>query len=411
MASIQRTISKTHKKRYITLLITLNAALFISYSGLWFASLNQNLFWRADFTAFYTGWTMVRDGVQGDLYDLKLQIAYQQRVLADYPTQGGLLPYINPPHFALLFAPLAALSLAQAFYLWTIGQVGLLVGLGRGLIKLTSDWTGPERALLLVSSLAFPPLLFTSLRGTLSLLTLVILVEMYRALLNNHARKAGAWLALGAVKPQLMLMPALFLLGNRRWTTLISAGLLTILLMVISAAWLGLGSWFGFLGTVQTIDQSYGNLGVVPATMYNLKGTLTLWFGRDHAALIGLVSNLGFGLALLTTLWLGFQRYTPGSAHFDLRFALVMVISLFFNPHLNSHDGLLLVLPIVIIARYMHQRQQGWGWVALLPLVPIITLISEFSIGGALGIRFPTALMLGLMVWLTRELYRLGRVR
>ena len=45
--------------------------------ALWFAAAGPDWFPRADFTAFYAGWAIVRDGRAASLYDLAVQATYQ----------------------------------------------------------------------------------------------------------------------------------------------------------------------------------------------------------------------------------------------------------------------------------------------------------------------------------------------
>ena len=87
-------------------LFYMNVAIALSYVGLILVAARQDLLWRADFTAYYTGAAMIRDGIGRRLYDLDLQTAYQQRILGQRSFLGGLLPYNSPPHLALLLVPL-----------------------------------------------------------------------------------------------------------------------------------------------------------------------------------------------------------------------------------------------------------------------------------------------------------------
>src|SRR5262245_60325133 len=101
----------------------LNAALAVMLAVFWVNMGLQGQFWRADFRAFYTGWSMILDGQGASLYDLKLQDEYQTRVLPERPPDEGLLPFVNPPHSALALALLALLPRPVAFAVWTLFQV------------------------------------------------------------------------------------------------------------------------------------------------------------------------------------------------------------------------------------------------------------------------------------------------
>lgn len=115
----------------------LNLSLGLSYVGLWLILAQQGMFWRADFSAYYTGWAIVRDGLGEQLYDFDLQTRYQQQILEGRSFSQGLLPYLNPPHATLPFVPLALLTRADAFWVWSLVQAALLVWVFRFLWRLS----------------------------------------------------------------------------------------------------------------------------------------------------------------------------------------------------------------------------------------------------------------------------------
>src|ERR1700722_14381133 len=82
--------------------INLNGGLFLALLCIWLKMAVLGMFWRADFTAFHAGWTMVLDGQSARLYDRDLQAVYYQRALPHPDLFEGLLPFNHPPHSALL---------------------------------------------------------------------------------------------------------------------------------------------------------------------------------------------------------------------------------------------------------------------------------------------------------------------
>ena len=84
---------------------------------------------QADYTAFYTGWTIVADGHGPDLYDIGTQTATQQAILGGRSFEAGLNPFNNPPHLVVPFVPLAALPMATSYLAWGAIQIGLLAWL------------------------------------------------------------------------------------------------------------------------------------------------------------------------------------------------------------------------------------------------------------------------------------------
>src|SRR5687768_3858800 len=74
--------------------------------------LSSELLTDSDFISFYTGWTIVRNGEGTRLYDTELQRVYQEKLWGPEgsPFQFRLLPFVNPPHAALIFMPLSYLN-------------------------------------------------------------------------------------------------------------------------------------------------------------------------------------------------------------------------------------------------------------------------------------------------------------
>jgi hypothetical protein len=389
------------------LALTLNLGLGIGYVGLWVMLALQGQFWRADFSAYYAGWSIVRDGQGNRLYDLDLQAHYQQQILDEGEFQGGVLPYLNPPYATFPFVPLAWLPRPVAFLVWTCGQLVLLAWLLRLLHTLARSWSREERWLMLSSVVAFPPLFFTGILGTFSLLILVCVVQWYRALKHQHEGRAGLWFTLGTVKPQLLLMPGVMLLGARRWRTLGTVLLAGTLLVIISGFLVGWQSWPGFVRIIQMVNDIYGDIGIVPTVMYNLKGTLALLLGNEQGALINQVSVGMLAAASVGVLALWRGPWQPAAPRFDLRMALTLLVGLLFLPHLNPHDGLLLVAPAVLFYHYLRQLHRPRRWYGAFALsCPLLFLVGEFTVGGNLGIRIPVVAMVVLLIWMGSEVVR-----
>jgi hypothetical protein len=365
----------------------------------------QGNFWRGDFTAYYTGWSLLRDGHTDRLYDIELQTQYQQEILEGQRFKGGVLPYINPPHAAIPFLPLAWLPRSTAFWIWSLGQCGLLVWLLVLLRRITRAWDAHERHLMMSAVVAFPPLFTTFLLGTFSLFMCVCVVQYYVSLKERRETRGGLWLALGSVKPQLMLMPGFVVLGARRWKALGSGIAILLVFIAISLIFPGWQSWQGFFRIIGTIAAAFDSLGNVPADMYNLKGTLTLLAGNVQHTFINLISTGALLGVIVATLLLWRGSWNPESAVFDLRLSFTLLLGLIFSPHLHQHDALVLVVPAVLFYAYLRQRGvPRRAYAAFLLLCPLLFLVAEFTVNGALGIRIPVLAMGVLAVLMGRAL-------
>jgi hypothetical protein len=155
-----------------------------------------------------------------------------------YSCDVDILCFVNLPIVALVFAPLAELSLPAARAVFTAAgtaavaaTVWLLVRIGNA-----SGW----RAYAVVAIVCLNgPLYYSARLGNLSHVLLLPLVLGLAALVQNRERAAGMWLAVVAVvKPPLLLfLPYLIL--RRRWRALAAMSLTVAATVLASIAWFG----------------------------------------------------------------------------------------------------------------------------------------------------------------------------
>ena len=389
-------------------IVVIGLAVFAIYLGLWAALISGGHTEQADYTAFYTGWTIVAEGHGPELYDPAVQAETQREILGGRTFEAGLNPFNNPPHLVLPFVPLAWLPLQASYLVWAVAQLGLLAWLiWRLWTAVSGDWSRDERLVLVAASLAASPLLITFLQGAFSLVVCVAVTEAYIALRAGRDGRAGAWIALASVKPQAIATLGVMLLVGRRWRAIAVGAGVGLALAAIATVVLGPSIWADYLRFLSRYVSTFDEFSVRPSVMWNIRGTLTLLIGPDQAAAqatlintVGLIGQLA-GLAAVAWLWRG--RWDPKGADFDLRFALTLVIGLLTSPHLNPHDDLLLVPAAAIAYRGLRQRPGG-GWfgvaLALSPIVILLTnSISANDIGG-LPVRIPVVLMAAFIVLL-----------
>lgn len=382
--------------------LAVGAAVFAIYLGLWGALIASEGADGADFTAFYTGWTIVAQGDGASLYDAGVQAEVQQRILGGRTFEAGLNPFNNPPHLVLPFVPLAALPLGTAYLAWAAVQAGLLGWLlWRLLTRVAADWSREERVLLIGAAIAAPPLALALLQGSLSLLVTVALLELYLALRAGGTRASAAWMIVASVKPQAVLSIGVALLAARRWRILAVAMAGGLILVAVATVVLGAGIWAAYVRFLGEYVGSFDVFSVRPSVMWNLRGTLALMSGPDvsggEAATINTLAFAGQLTAIAAVAWLWRGPWDASRPAFALRFALTLVLGLLFSPHLNPHDDLLLV-PAAAIAYGALRRARHGRWVGLaLFATPFIVLLtnplSVNEVGGG-PIRTPVLLML-----------------
>jgi Glycosyltransferase family 87 len=381
-------------------------AVFALYLGLWAGLITGGSTEQADYTAFYTGWTIVADGRGADLYDPAVQADVQQAILEGRTFEAGLNPFNNPPHLVVPFVPLAWLPLEASYLVWAAIQVALLAWLIWRLSSVVAaDWSRDERLALVGASLAASPLIITFLQGAFSLLVCVAVTEAYLALRRARDGTAGAWLALASIKPQAVATLGVMLLVGRRWRAIGVGVAIALALGVVATMVLGTGIWPGYLAFLSRYVSTFDEFSVRPSVMWNLRGTVTLLVGPDRAAdQASLINGIGLagqlaGLAAVAFLWRG--RWDPGRPDFDLRFAMTLVIGLLTSPHLNPHDDLLLVPAAAIAYRALRRRTDGWVIGLALAASPFVILLTNSISANAVDgppVRVPVILMTAFLI-------------
>lgn len=287
-----------------------------------FASLPEARAGIDDFRAFYQG---AHDLVKGES-----------------PYYTG---FVSPPWFALLVAPLTFLPYDTAATLWFCFSLACLAGLALAAFRLV-NW-GPGPLALLCAALVvavWPPMLLGLRLGQNSnLVALAALgaLLLYRA---GHRAPAGILLTVAAVKPHLsfLLIAGLALHEfryHRTWrlplalTLGVGEGLL--LATIVAPAWLPHvltdrpESW-NYWGSVVTLN------------------TLFAW-ALGEQRLLGVLLYLPLllvGAAAVLLMW-----WYEG----DLveKAAVTLAATLVLTPYAYPHDYVLLVLPLVVCARWL----------------------------------------------------------
>ena len=374
----------------------LHIGMALGYVGLAAAAIRQGMIWRADFTARYTGARLVWEGQGADLYDRETQARWQQALLGGRTLADGLLPYNHPPHTALLLAPLAALPLEAAFAAWTLANLGLGAALALDLTRFARPWRRAERALVLTTFAALPGLLLSFLLGAFSLWATVALWGFYRALKGRRAVTAAAWLVFGSIHPHFFLFPVLTLAAGRRWRAL-GAWAAGMLALFGWAAWrLGPTVGWGWLAMLRWSASAFGEGGIDPRAMANLKGLLTHALGPSQAAAVNLLAALALmgAAAAVFGIWRG--TWAPERADFEARMALTLALGQLTNLHVHPQDTLLLFVPGLLLYTALRAQGRGRAFGAMAVLFPPVGLAATFGgAGGPCGALAALALAIG----------------
>ena len=346
-----------------------------------------------DFPAFYTAGRIIRDGNVHRLYDFGLQAQVQQAILLPFgwTFAGGLLPYNYPPFFAPIFVPLSFLSLTWAFHVWSIISIVLILTSARLLLNLQEKRSSRDFVTAVLIVFAFFPVYRGLYNGQTNALILIALTLTYLALKRNRGYLAGVLLALGLIKPQLVIFIAAMLLYHRRWRTVFAFSVTGGVLLIISWMMVGIDGLISYVDLVRHMSNWNALAGIYPATMPNLRGTVYrfgqfyhTWSGTELSPIVlgGIILILSvIVLAFMFRAWKGTWNST--SPEFDRQFGQTVLGTLLVSPHLNGHDLALLILVGFLLVNYFNlsarvaraQRMIAVGHVA--PVLSLAALGSE----------------------------------
>ena len=190
-----------------------------------------------DFLPSYVAGHFARTGEFGKIYDRVAFTEMQTRVIreANLDMDGRYGAGLNPPHFALLYAPLSALPYRTAALVW----LGINLALLAGSLLLLARMLPPETRvrglvpLLVMTSMPFCQAMGHQQNTFLSLLLLTVAVTCWRA---NRPLFAGVMMGLLFYKPQLALVVSLVLVADYGWRAaagLALTGIVTLLVTLV----------------------------------------------------------------------------------------------------------------------------------------------------------------------------------
>ena len=345
--------------------------------------------YKPDFMNLYSGAVlMARD--RAALYDLERQRQVQQPI---DPLRGGwVLPFLHPPFFALLLAPLAALTFSAAFAAMTLLNVTLLA-LALAILLRKLELGGAQRRWLVLATFCNYGVHYALLQAQTSFFALTLLALYVSALVDQKDGRAGGWSGLLFYKPPLLAVPALLLLARRSWRGLSALTLVVAGLCLISYFLVGLEGLRAYLSVSQRAMGGGEFLHIRPDRMHNLRA-LAYFFAappwRDYLwyALTAVVITV---VALQCRRPLGLE---PSSYPAWVKILIGLIL---IAPHFHDHDMTLFIVPAAFILKLGGDEVTPWAALTIVatgvfpllntlafphlpPLVPLVGIV--YLLGG-----------------------------
>ena len=361
-----------------------------------------------DFAIFYTAGMIVRSGAGTHLYDSRLQFEIQRQFAPLVDIRQGPLPFNHLPFEAVIFLPFAFLSYLRAYLVWICINLLILV-LVIALMRASLPRLFEEYPwyLWIFGCLGFFPIFIALIQGQDVILLLLFYALAFTALSDDREFAAGCWLALGLVKPQLVL-PAIFVLLLQKRKR-IGLGFLSVaaLLAVVSVAVVGWRAFLKYPAYVWSLELSLGRAAIAPSVMPNIRG-LVCDLSQQSAGKFVLIIAIALSLLGLIFAAAGWNRTELPNAP-NLRFSLVIIATILASYHAYVYDLSLLIFPILWISEYVAANDlRGSNRTTLLGPV-LILFCSPFYLLLLLRIDHFSAMALVLALWFFVIIYEIRR--
>lgn len=309
-----------------------------------------------DFLNLYAGASLARDGVFGAMHSPEVQIQREREYAPQLPE---VIPFVRPPFYALLLAPLAWLPFGAAFWTWLAVQTAILTGTW---IWAFRRWGADA---LIFGSMYLPTALGIA-HGQDCVLIATIVLGVYALARREHHFISGAVLGLGLIKFHLFLLWPLALLVQKRWRMLAGACVAVTAELLLSLALAGPAGMAKYFALLRMTDLP--GLSPSPELMINVRG-LALNLGVDSSAFTGLLTAAVVVLTVAACwrapLWRCVAAASAGS--------------LLAVPHVYGYDaGLLLIgLWLVMFESTTFENRSKWPRLAAMVLLtPLPFLLS-----------------------------------
>lgn len=327
-----------------------------------------------DYMSFYSAGKLVINGRGGEIYDLDAVSEIQSDLLGISVQGDNVLPYLNPPFVAVILAPLTLLSMSAVSAVLFALNVVLVVVCGVFLHKLIAPEKSRHAIFLWVAYLSAPTIFGVLLHLQFSMLALLAWLGFVHFQLRGKDAWSGGALALSLFKPQLIVMPLLFLCYRRRFAALAPIAAISAVLLGLSVVFAGPRTLIDYPLFLMA-STSWDGQGIYIHSMFGWNALVADITGDPSPSsfLVGALVVPTLGLMLWQ--WWSFRE--TWRDHLLPLMGLTLTAALLTNLHLYLHDMVLLSLALALAASHS-LRTSGtvgnWGvvtvafWVLFLPI-------------------------------------------
>jgi hypothetical protein len=299
----------------------------------------------ADHIAFYSAATLIRDGRPGAIYDHDAIGGVQQAVT------GGTWPYFmayrNPPFYALLYVPTAALPLPASVLVW-MGLSMAALGFAVWCLRPEHPWRAFGWAF------AFYPFFAAISFGQNTPLSLAVFAAVYRLSAERRPVLAGLVAGLLWFKPQLLIGPFVWwgLAPWRHRDEWLGVTLTGLVLAAISWLVVPEAAW-AFADSLRA-NVAYGG-----ENGWNLHSPRAFWrllLPDAVPAVTWVLTGVCAAAALGGAAWVHVRTGGP----LAVMFPVAVLLTLWVSPHTLIYEWALLFAAAVVLWERLPARRDTW---------------------------------------------------
>jgi hypothetical protein len=329
-----------------------------------------------DFLPLYVSAQLIAHGRTTELYDQQV-VAQAEHAVVDQSDRVRL-PNLYGPQVGLMLVPLARFSFPVAARIWV--GTSLLVFFGCVyLVWKSCPALRPHSGIVVLCTLAFPPLFHFVVRGQLSAVVLACFTAAFLAFRAERHWIAGVALGFLVFKPQFLVAIPIVLLLSQAWKALAGLVVAATGQMALTSLYFGPAVMRAYFGTLWHISRVIGalELSLAPIQMHSLRSFWSLLIPRllipwpQPALALYILSSIVI-VVMAAVVW-------KSTAPLALRFSALTFAAVLVNPHLFVYDLLVLAPALLLLADWTLTNPQHPSSAALKLLTYLAFVLPLFG--------------------------------
>ncbi len=307
-----------------------------------------------DYCSFRSAGQIANKYGYAKVYDLDVMGAVQKTT---FPEAGdgsnfAVVPTPYLPVFIVPFQLFALIDPAAGFWLWTLLNLTMYVLYLRFFAQATTKAPMPTRLLMLLS-LSLPVFL-NFFYGQVNVWLTIGVGEFLRASISGRPWRAGLWLSLLLVKPQILILILPALVWQRAFKTIAGFGAALTALLGISFALMGTRGYASLLALWVAFARGLP-VAIGPQVMMNWR-MIGIFLNTFLPADIGWATiALGTAVTLLASAYVWRRRIDFGKPDFVIAVLGTLAATGLVSWHSHAYSSMMLLAPLV----YLVQSKKG----------------------------------------------------